>query len=573
MKTISLIKVAVLLLAGVLPTVCSAGTYTLEIAKKKVNLTGKTVEKMAINGQIPGPTLHFKEGEQVTIHVTNKMDVPTSVHWHGMLVPAEMDGVPGLNGFMGIMPGQTFTYTYTVRQNGTYWYHSHSQLQEQEGLYGSLVVSPKGEDPVKADRDYVVVLSDFTDESGDDVLGHLKADAGYYNYAKRTLADFFHDVRKKGWSAAWADRKAWGQMRMDPTDIADVSGYTFLMNGKTPDQNWTGIFKPGERVRLRFINASAMSFYDVWIPGLKMQVVQADGRGVEPVQVDEFRFGVAETYDVIVQPQEEAAYTIAAESVDRSGFAIGTLAPREGMHGPQPEARPRTLLTMADMGMTHDMDGMDMAGMDMAGMEGMGGMHDMHHMHGMHHAMPAQKADDVARGWADASTPQGHKALSYADLRSLEPQSDVRPPEREILVTLGGNMERYVWTINGEKFEKIGPIELKYGERVRLKFVNETMMAHPMHLHGMFVQLENGQPAGRLPDKHTIIVPPGQSYSVLLTADEPGEWAFHCHLLYHMASGMMTKAVVARLSEDAVPEKLRKKVKKTEAGEGHSHAH
>ncbi|MDE3017295.1 MAG: multicopper oxidase domain-containing protein, partial [Pseudomonadota bacterium] len=381
---------------------------------------------------------------------------------------------------------------------------------------------PKGKDPIKADRDYVVLLSDFTNESPQEILGNLKMDSGYYNYAKPTVGDFFSDVEKKGFKAAWSEASDWWKMRMSPADLSDVSGYTFLMNGKTREQNWTGIFKPGQRVRLRFINASAMSFYDVRIPGLKMTVVAADGQDVEPVPVDEFRFGIAETYDVIVQPKDDKAYTIAAESIDRTGFALGTLALHEGMKGEAPTPRPRTLLKMGDMG------GMDMSDMVMT---------------------PA----DMKSGWAEAGTPEGHKALSYADLRYAGIQKDTRQPDRTIEVHLGGNMERYIWTINGKKFSDAGPIKLRYGERVRLTFINDTMMAHPMHLHGMFVQLENGQPAEKLPNKHTVIVPPGQSYSVLLTANEPGEWAFHCHLLYHMLSGMMRKVVVAKLDAADMP--------------------
>ena len=531
-------------------------TYQMDIARETVNITGTPVKKITINGTIPGPTLHFTEGEDVIIHVTNHMDEDTSVHWHGFLIPGEMDGVPGFNGFDGIKPGKTFTYHFKVRQSGTYWYHAHSGAQEQDGHYGAIVVTPKGKDPVKADRDYVVLLSDFTNEQANAILGNLKMDSAYYNYAQRTVGDFFHDVQTMGWKAAWDNADMWGEMRMSPTDLTDVSGYTFLMNGKTPKENWTGLFKAGEKIRLRFINASAMSFYDVRIPGLKMSVVAADGQNVEPVPIDEFRFGIAETYDVIVQPKEDKAYTIVAEPIDRTGFALGTIAPHEGMKGAEPTHRPRTLLTMADMGMAH-----------------MG-----HDMKSMHHAMPmdhpmagmdmsGMSMDDMASGWADAGTPPGNKMLDYKDLRYFGTQKDTRAPEREIVVTLGGNMERYIWTMNGKVYDGKSPIKLKYSERVRLKFINETMMAHPMHLHGMFVQLENGQPAEKLPNKHTVIVPPGQSYSVLLTADEPGEWAFHCHLLYHMLSGMMNEVVVATLDTKGVPASM--PVKRG----GHSHAH
>lgn len=540
-----------------------AEEYSLDIARERVNITGNPVKKITVNGAIPGPTLRFTEGQEAVIHVTNRLHEDTSVHWHGLLLPGDMDGVPGLNGFPGIKPGETFTYRFPIRQTGTYWYHAHSMGQEQDGHYGSILISPKGKDPIQADRDYVVLLSDFHDEESGEIMANLKMSSDYYQYARRTIGDFFTDAREKGFGKAWADAKIWGEMRMLPTDLSDVSGYTFLTNGKTAAQNWTGLFKPGERVRLRFINASAMTIYDVRIPGLKMSVVQADGQNVEPVTVDEFRFGVAETYDVIVMPQDDKAYTIAAESIDRTGFALGTLAPREGMEGPAPQPRPRALLTMADMGMTHgdpddETEGMDHAAMghDMAGMD----------MSGM---------EDMKSGWAQAGTPPGDKALSYADLRYAGIQKDTRQPEREILVNLGGNMERYIWTINGKKFEDSGPINLNYGERVRLKFVNSTMMAHPMHLHGMFVQLENGQPAEKLPNKHTVIVPPGQSYSVLLTADEPGEWAFHCHLLYHMMAGMMNKVVVAKLDPATMPPPMKvaphkEKPRQASPHEGHS---
>ncbi len=515
----------------------SAATYDLTIAKKEINKTGTPVEKITINGDIPGPTLRFKAGEEAIIHVNNKMDVPTSIHWHGLILPGEMDGVPGLNGFHAINPGETFTYHFTIKQTGTYWYHAHTIGQEQDGLYGSIIAAPAGKDPIRSDRDYVVVLSDFTDEDSSKVMANLKMSSDYYSKARRTVGDFFDDAKTKGFDKAWKDTTDWGKMRMSPTDLADVSGYTFLVNGKSPTENWTGLFKPGERVRLRFINASSMSFFDVRIPGLKMDVVQADGQDVEPVKVDEFRFAPAETYDVIVTPKDDKAYTIAAEPIDRTGFAIGTLATSEGQHGEMPAQRPRALLSMADMNMEEMMK--DDPNMEMT---------------------PA----DMISGWAKAGTPEGEKALSYADLRYAGIQKDTRQPQREIDVRLGGNMERYIWTINGKKFSESEPIRLKYGERVRLKFTNETMMAHPMHLHGMFVQLENGQPAAKLPNKHTVIIPPGQSYSVLLTADEVGEWAFHCHLLYHMMSGMMTKVVVAKLDAADIP---------ALASKGVNHAH
>jgi FtsP/CotA-like multicopper oxidase with cupredoxin domain len=517
-----------LLMVGVLsaPSYAKTTEYNLTIERLPVNITGKTLNKVTVNGGIPAPTLRFTDGDEAVIHVTNKMEVATSIHWHGLILPGEMDGVPTFNGFPGIMPGETFTYRFKAQQTGTYWYHAHSGAQEQDGLYGSMIFAPKGKDPIQADRDYIVVLSDFIDDDGDEVMSNLKKASDYYANARLTLGDFFDDVKDRGWDRAWMDAKHWGEMRMARTDLADVGGYVFLVNGKSPEQNWTALFKQGERVRLRFINASSMSFFDVRIPGLKMSVVQADGQDIEPVPVDEFRFAPAETYDVIVIPQDSKAYTITAESIDRSGFAIGTLATNERQRGEIPLPRKRELLTMADMNMEMMMN--DDPDMEMT---------------------PA----DMISGWAKTGALEGDKALSYADLRYAGIQHDTRQPERTIDVRLGGNMERFIWTINDKKFSDAEPIKLHYGERVRLSFTNETMMAHPMHLHGMFVQLENGQPAEKLPNKHTVIVPPGGSYSVLVTADQPGEWAFHCHLLYHMMSGMMNKVVVAKLDPGEIP--------------------
>lgn len=527
MQTMHL-RMMALLMAGLItaPAYAKTTEYNLTIERLPVNITGTPIEKITVNGGIPAPTLRFTDGDEAVIHVTNKMDVATSIHWHGLILPDSMDGVPTFGGFPGILPGKTFTYRFKAKQTGTYWYHAHSGAQEQDGLYGSLIFSPKGKDPIQADRDYVVVLSDFIAQEGDTVMDNLKMSSDYYANARRTLGDFFDDVKRDGWDSAWKTSKHWGEMRMARTDLSDVTGYTFLTNGKSPEQNWTGLFKPGERVRLRFINASAMSFFDVRIPGLKMSVVQADGQNVEPVKVDQFRFAPAETYDVIVTPQDSKPYTIAAESIDRSGFALGTLAISEGQRGEIPQPRERALLTMSDMNMEEMMK--DDPDMEMT---------------------PA----DMISGWAKTGAPEGDKVLSYADLRYAGIQKDTRQPERTIDVKLGGNMQRFIWTINGKKFSEAEPLKLRYGERVRLKFTNESMMAHPMHLHGMFVQLENGQPANKLPNKHTVIVPPGGSYSVLVTADAVGEWAFHCHLLYHMMAGMMNKVVVAKLDPGDMP--------------------
>ncbi|MBU2090232.1 MAG: copper resistance system multicopper oxidase, partial [Alphaproteobacteria bacterium] len=447
-----------------------------------------------------------------------------------------------------------------LRQAGTYWYHSHSGLQEQQGMYGAIVIEPAGREPVRYDRDYVVVLSDHTQENPRTVLRNLKSQEGYYNYGKRTLIDFFRQTERDGFNAALQDRLEWGDMRMDPTDMADVTDYAFLMNGRGPQDNWTGIFTPGERIRLRFINASAMSFFDVRIPDLPMTVIAADGQFVMPVQAHEFRFGVGETYDVIVRPQEDRAFTIMAEPLDRSGYARATLAPRPGMEAEIPPLRPRAILAMSDMNhgaMDMDMGTMDHGKMPMEKMDhskmGQGGMdHSKMSMGGMDHGAigKGQNKSGPPVGWDQAGTLPGEKALSYADLKAFARNTDDREPGQEILVRLTGIMERYIWTLNGRKFEQGEPVRVAYGERVRIRYVNETMMAHPMHLHGMFVELENGE-TERRPLKHVVIVPPGKEVSVLLTADEPGDWPFHCHLMYHMASGMMTRFIVERPTADA----------------------
>ena len=587
--------------------------YDLTIAEQTVNITGKPVERITVNGKFVAPLLEFEEGDEAVIRVHNKLkNQDSSIHWHGLLLPGIMDGVPGFNKFNGIAPNKTYEYKFKVRQNGTYWYHSHSKGQEQDGLYGAFVIYPKDKTPLtaaeKTDKDYVVLLSDFHNSTSDQIMKNIKKEADYYQNRRETVFDVLKQVKRDGLKATWQDRSMWNQMRMLKTDMSDVTGYTFLMNGKTPQQNWTGNFKAGEKVRLRFINASAMSFFDVRIPNLKMTVVSADGQPVKPVPVDEFRIGTAETYDVIVEPKQ-AHYQIEAESIDRTGFAVGTLHEESSPAVKQiemPKSRPRALLTMEDMGMSHDMSSMkdmnhdmssmkdmnhdmssmkgmdhdmssmkgmdhDMSSMkdmnhDMSSMKGMNhdmssmkGMdHDMSSMKGMDHDMPmnsatvkaaSDKNDNTVFGWANASTPEGNKALQYSDLQSLDPQKDTRAAEREIEIRLGGNMERYIWTINGKKFNEADPLVVKYGERIRLKFVNDSMMAHPMHLHGMFMQLENGQDPSNMPNKHTVIVPPGKTITTLLTADELGEWAIHCHLLYHMSAGMMNKLIVAQVED------------------------
>ncbi|MDC5610171.1 copper resistance system multicopper oxidase [Acinetobacter baumannii] len=614
-------------------TLAAIKEYHLNINEQQVNVTGKPLKRITVNGKFTAPLLEFEEGDEAVIHVHNQLkNQDTSLHWHGLLLPGLMDGVPGFNNFKGIAPNGDFVYRFKVKQNGTYWYHAHSKGQEQDGLYGPLVIYPKGKIPVaaheKTDRDYVVMLSDFHDSSSDSIMKNLKKSAEYYQNRRETVSDVLKQVKTQGLKATWQDRSMWNQMRMLKTDMSDVTGYTFLVNGKTPQQNWTGNFKAGDKVRLRFINASAMSFFDVRIPNLKMTVVSADGQPVKPVAIDEFRIGTAETYDVIVEPTQ-LNYQIEAESIDRSGFAIGTLHNENTQAvGPvqMPTPRPRALLTMDDMGMSHgggsnehaghqmnmqhdmsampemkketsqanhdytmmnmdhDMKNMSSDGHDMSVMSEM--KHDMqgisasehdHAMMSMNHEMPTQsenkpKKDEPVYGWANASTPAGMKALQYSDLQSLTPQPDTRAPERELVIRLGGNMERYIWTINGKKFSDTTPLQVNYGERIRLKFVNDSMMAHPMHLHGMFMQLENGQQAENLPNKHTIIVPPGKTVTALLTADALGEWAIHCHLLYHMSAGMMNKLIVAQVNDGQQPAQSQPTVQ-SENEKGASHAH
>lgn len=564
--------------------------YHLTIDEGMVNVTGKSLKRITVNGQFPAPLLEFEEGDDAVIHVHNNLkNQDSSIHWHGLLLPGLMDGVPGFNGFNGIKPQGDFVYKFKVRQSGTYWYHAHSKGQEQDGLYGALVIYPKDKKPLaeheKTERDYVVMLSDFHEKTSDQIQKDLKISAEYYQDQRETLGDVWKQVKRDGLKATWSDRKMWNQMRMLKTDMSDVTGYTFLINGKTPEQNWTGMFKPNEKVRLRFINASAMSFFDVRIPNLKMTVVAADGQPVKPVPVDEFRIGTAETYDVVVEPKT-GHYQIEAESIDRSGFAIGTLhnelTPQShGIHMPQ--ARPRAILTMDDMGHGGEHAGMDHSKMDHGAMQSMdhtqmnhGAMQSMDHsQHQMPAAKTVQKSDAVVEGWANAATPRGDKALQYSDLKSLTPQPDTREATSELVVRLGGTMERYIWTINGKKFSDAEPLKVKYGERIRIKFINDSMMAHPMHLHGMFMQLENGQPAVDMPNKHTIVVPPAKTVTALLTADELGEWAIHCHLLYHMSAGMMNKLIVANVSEGETTTKpIQKNASNSNAvQQGDQHAH
>ncbi|BAU73943.1 copper resistance system multicopper oxidase [Metapseudomonas furukawaii] len=546
------------------PTVLSGTEFDLFIGETPVNITGSARTAMTINGTLPGPILRWREGDTVTLRVRNRLSEDTSIHWHGIILPANMDGVPGLS-FHGIAPDGMYEYRFKVNQNGTYWYHSHSGLQEQVGVYGPIVIEPKEPESFQYDRDYVVMLSDWTDENPARVMAKLKKQSDYYNFHKRTVGDFINDVSEKGWAATVADRKMWAEMKMSPTDLADVSGYTYtyLMNGQAPDGNWTGLFKPGEKIRLRFINGSGMSYFDVRIPGLKMTVVAADGLHVKPVSVDEFRIAVAETYDVIVEPDGEQAYTIFAQSMDRTGYARGTLAVREGLSAAVPEVDPRPLIGMSDMGMDHgSMSGMDhgqMAGMDHSQMAGM----DHSQMTGMDHGgtvgqmqthpasetdnplvdmqtmTPTHKLDDPGIGLRN----NGRRVLTYSDLRSTFIDPDGREPSRTIELHLTGHMEKFSWSFDGIKFSDAEPLRLKYGERIRITLVNDTMMTHPIHLHGMWSDLED-ENGNFMVRKHTIDMPPGSKRSYRVTADALGRWAYHCHLLFHMEMGMFREVRV-----------------------------
>ncbi len=578
--------------------------YDLTVAETALNITGKPAMGITINGTMPGPVLRFREGDEVVIRVTNQLREITGIHWHGLLVPNSQDGVPGVT-FPGIQPGETFTYRFKLRQSGTYWYHSHAALQEAAGYFAPIIIDPIKPDPFKYDREYLVMLSDWNDTPPPQVLANLKKVDGYYNYRRITTPQFLAQLRnapdKKAREAIWNERMEWAKMRMDPTDFSDGGDeWTFLMAGKKPAENWTALFKPGERVRLRFINASPMNMFDVRIPGLPMTVVQADGQNVSPVEVDEFRIGNGETYDVIVQPREAKAYSIFVPTIARIGYALGTLAPELGMSAPVPDMGPKPVRTMDDMGMAGmDMSGAadtsgaadasGMAGMPgmeakpaastamtgMAGMAGMAGMDmgkpaakatggsmamplkpadkAMADMPGM--AAPGKPADSMAGmpGMADASgsalivapvDADGLRRLKYTLLRAATRNADNRAPERELLVRLTGDMTRYFWSINGKKLSDAKPFKMGLGERVRIKMVNETMMEHPMHLHGVFMELVNGNGAFG-PRKHTIIVPPAQTVELDVTYEDEGTWAFHCHLFYHAATGMFRLVEVA----------------------------
>ncbi len=558
--------------------------FDLEVARTPVMIDGRRGSAITVNGTLPAPLLRWREGDDVTLRVTNRLEEDTSIHWHGILLPFQMDGVPGVT-FPGIRPGETFTYRFPVQQSGTYWYHSHSGLQEQLGHYGPLVIDPTGPDPVAYDREHILVLSDWAFEDPHRIFAKLKKMSDGFDYQKRTMGDFLRDAAESGFGAAVEERRMWGAMRMSPTDIADVTGatYTYLVNGHAPEDNWTALFEPGQNVRLRIINAAAMSFFNVRIPGLPMTVVQADGLNVQPVETEEFQIGVAETYDVVVRPEAARAYTIMCEAIDRSGYGRATLAPRPGMRAAVPPLRERPLLTMKDMGMAQHSGGMHAQPAD--------GMVQHHTEHGsmdhdgMNHGATghgAMQADTPANGdkaMQRHDHPAGpgvanlamhpvsrlhepgigledvpHRALAYTDLKSLARNPDLRSPGREMELHLTSNMERYMWSFDGVRFSEVeAPIVFHAGERLRLAMVNDTMMPHPIHLHGMFFQLVNGA-TDHKPNKHTVIVKPGEKLSIDITAEAVGDWAFHCHLLYHMHAGMF-QVVSVREHEQRVAER------------------
>ncbi|HCP78354.1 MAG: copper resistance protein CopA [Pusillimonas sp.] len=538
--------------------------FHLEVGQSPVNFTGNPRMAVTINGSIPAPTLRWREGDTVTIRVKNTLKEDTSIHWHGIILPYQMDGVPGIS-FPGIPPGETFVYQFKLEQSGTYWYHSHSGMQEAQGMYGVIIVEPRDVDSIQVDRDHVIQLSDWTDENPMRVLSKLKAQGDYYNYNKPTIADFYRDVSEMGMGAALDKRQMWNEMRMSPTDLADLSAdvLTYLMNGTTPSGNWTGLFRLGERVRLRFVNGAANTFYDVRIPGLKMTVVQADGQNVEPVTVDEFRFGPGQTYDVVVKPEDDA-YTVFAQSMDRTGYARGTLAVHEGLRAPVPALDPVEWLTMTDM--MGDMSGMDHAAMG-HGATGHGSNEPaaMDHAamgHGSSSAAPSKSVRHARTEYGPSvdmrvDTPRtnlddpgiglrnnGRRVLTLADLHTIGGPMDPRGAEREIELHLTGHMERYSWSFDGVEFGQSTPVHFRYGERVRVILHNDTMMTHPMHLHGVWSELEtpDGAFQARL---HTIPVQPAQRISFLVTADALGRWAWHCHLMFHMDMGMFREVVIA----------------------------
>ena len=615
-----------------------AAEVTVDLVTKRERLEvspGRYDTVITLNSSLPGPILRFREGDTVTVNLKNQLPEMTAIHWHGLLIPGHHDGAPGFNGFNGVQAGETYQYKFTLRQSGTYWYHSHASTQEQAGQYGALIIDPKDGPDVAVDREHVILLTDHTPENPERIARNLKADPGYYNWNKRTFTELLRDASKFGLGKTLADRAEWGRMRMDVTDIADVGNYTLLANGLPTVRKPFFEVKKGEKVRLRFINGSAMSFMDVRIPGLTMTVIAADGRMVEPVKVDEFRMGVAETYDVLVEPTEDRAWPLWVETIDRRANLLAVLGPRADMTVEAPGSRPRQVLMLGEMGHGMAMDGVspdphaghtmaipdsdteilnaaaarqpnavpDLSGMRMAqagpactpehaamghctltpgsqrtgerigsavpaapvpggtpfprvdygyGADPMAGMDHSKMDHGAELGREGD-TDGSGRvfGWASGA-PYGARVLSIRDLVAAAPGKDSRAPTRDIVIRITGNMERYMWSLNGKPFGEAPPVDVQLGERVRITFVNETMMAHPMHLHGMFFEVENGSPADRMPEKNVIAVAPGRTQSVILTANEPGEWPLHCHLLFHMDSGMMKKLVVANVVSAAV---------------------
>ena len=542
------------------PTVMRGNHFDLTLDRIAVNKTGTPDWANAINGGVPGPVLHWREGDVVTLTITNNLPVMTGVHWHGIILPNDMDGVPGLE-FPGIQPGETFTYRFPIVQSGTYWYHSHMAYQEQKGTYGALIIEPKGEPLLKADREHVVLLSDWMDGDPYVVQNNLKQQSDYYNYHRRTLGTFMSDVAQSGLGPTVSERLQWAKMRMEPTGLEEPSGalYTYLINGQPSGANWTALFRPGERVRLRFINASAITYFDIRIPGLTMEVVHVHGNDVVPVPVDELRIGVAETYDVIVQPRDDRAYTIFAQSLSRSGFVRATLATRSGMQAPVPPMDTRPMRTMADMGMgamaagqvgAAHQDGTRIGGIKPMRMGGSMPAAKMPPAEQPHKNMPA---GGMSPGIEEMMVPEmvanrldqpgdglnqlSRRVLAYADLRSVRPGLDKRLPTREIVLRLTGNMQRFIWGFDGKKYSEVGPIDVVLGERFRLRMINQTMMTHPIHLHGMWMELENGQGDHR-PYLHTVSVQPAEDLSLLVTPVATGQWPLHCHLLYHFEAGM-----------------------------------
>ena len=584
------------------PAVLDGRHFDLAIGPTTLDITGRPRPAVAVNGRVPAPLLRWREGDTVGVRVSNHLaDAPSSIHWHGILLPSNMDGVPGMS-FDGIAPGESWLYRFTLRQSGTYWYHSHSLFQEQAGLYGPIIVDPLQPPPYRYDREHVLLLSDWTDLAPDALFRRLKKAPSYDNRYKRTVGDFLGDAREHGLRATLADRGMWGRMRMTPSDLSDVNGntYTYLLNGQPPAANWTGLFRPGEKVLLRLVNAGAMTYFDVRIPGLKMTVVGADGQYVHPVTVDELRIAAAETYDVIVEPSGQDAYTIFAQDMGRTGFARGTLAVRHGLAAPVPQTDPRPLLTMTDMahgdpaghgeaghaghGMAHASTARVHGGHDGHGQHAGNDAHGAHAAHAAadphagHAAADAHAADGSHAGHAASAAPaavvhprseagnplvdmqssptgprlddpgiglrdNGRRVLTYADLHSLSGDPDGREPGREVELHLTGHMEKFAWSFNGIPFASAEPLRLNYGERMRIVLVNDTMMQHPIHLHGLWSDVEDAQGNFQV-RKHTVDMPPGTRRSYRVRADALGRWAYHCHLLYHMEAGMMREVRV-----------------------------